>query len=89
MSERCYGENQISYVVVNRNNKDRLEIFVFHENKGFTKVIKHNMGNPRYFLRYKNCENQLRARRYLARLVFDYRSYFERGDVDFTFVEFK
>ena len=91
MAERCYGKNKLSYVVTARSRGGRIEVFVFHENKSMRRVLRDNSRNiikllERYdaFLR-----SNISAQYWLAKVIEDYRSHFERELVDFTFVTFK
>ena len=89
MAEQCFGGRQISYAVIDRNKKKngRIEVYVFHRNKAFRKVIKNNQYNPRFFLDRYDTNSGNMAQKHMAHLVKAYRSYFERGLLDFMFME--
>jgi len=89
MAENCYGGKKVSYVVTHRNADDRIEIFVFHDNVNLRNIIENNIDNPAFFLDRYDVNDSTMAKKWLARVVRDYRSKFEQGLVIFTIIHFK
>ena len=87
MAKKCFGGNKISYVIVARG--ERIEVFVFHENKDYRKVIQNRRNHPQYFLDHSNLNSKIMANKHMAEVVDEYRDKFRKGLVDFTFVKFK
>ncbi len=75
-----------SYEVVERKN-GWIDLLVYHKNKDIRKYLNTHKNKPQYFLKrvgqYKL--NNLTAKKWLARVIDDYRSCFERGQVKFVF----
>jgi len=91
MAERCYGENRLSYAVTVRSGSGRIEVFVFHENKSMRETLRGNSNNTLKLLRRYDAfsRSNICAKYWLARVMEDYRSRFEKNLVDFTFVTFR
>jgi len=87
MIERCYGKDRISYVVVSRRS-ERIDVFVFHENKDMRQLLGKVLYEPRRLLKRRDAfeRSTIRAQNWLAQVMDDYRDYFEKNLVDFTFV---
>ena len=66
-----------------------LEVEVLHNNKSVRNLIEKHKDDPQYFLDNldKYIDHQQRARKWLAEIVMDYRSYFEEGRVTFVMIE--
>ena len=91
MAEKCYGRKKLSYVVADRNRSGsrRIEVFVFHENES----VRQDLGNSSPSRLLKRCDalarSNISAQKWLAKVMMDYRPYFEKDLVDFTFITFK
>lgn len=88
MAEQCYGNIKISYVVTHRNSKNRIQVFVFHDNETVRNTISKHIEDPTYFLDIYDVDSDIMAEKWMARLVRDYRKNFELGLVDFTLIQF-
>jgi len=66
-----------------------LEVQVLHTNKAVRNLIENHKNNPKYFLENidKFEDHKQRARKWLADIVMDYRSYFEENKVIFVMIE--
>ena len=93
MAEKCYGDKTRSYVVTERKRhaNGRIEVFVFHENETFQKILKNHADNPIWFLeRYEAyLRSEIMAKRWLAHVMEDYETEFKENLVDFTFITFR
>jgi len=86
--EKKYGVDKNLYKPVLMED-GHLEIQVLHKNKEVRNFIENHMDDPEYFLDnldiYKVSKQT--ARKWLAEIVMDYRSYFEEGRVTFVMIE--
>lgn len=66
-----------------------LEVKVLHTNKGVRNLIENHKEDPKYFLDNidKFEDHQQSAKKWLADVVMDYRSYFEDNKVKFMMIE--
>jgi len=91
MAEKCYGRIRVAYVVTERKRRSngRIEIFVFHEAKAVRRDLENK--SPSRLLRQYDAfkRSNITAQKWLARVMEDYRSWFEEDLVDFTFITFK
>ena len=91
MAEKGYGGNRLSYVVTERKrrNNGRIEVFVFHENKTVRRELSNS--SPTQLLRRYDAlrRSNIAARKWLAKVMDDYRSCFEKDLVDFAFITFR
>ena len=86
MAEKVYGARENSYGVVERQD-GWIELRVYHRNTKMREYLKRHIGDSRYFLERREAyaRNNLAAKRWLARMIKDYRPYFEQGRVEITF----
>jgi hypothetical protein len=89
MEGKTYGTKKIMYrVVENGYDENRFIILhVHHSNDTFRRVIKNNLKNTKYLLRrYETYyENHETAKKWFAEVMNDYREYFKKNKVEFTF----
>ena len=88
MAGKIYGGNKTMYRVIEKAN-DRIEVQVCHENNAVRKIIEDKRTNPRFFVEhYENWrEAHIRAKFWMAKVVSEYRPFFQEGRVDFVLVE--
>lgn len=81
-----YGGNRTSYEVVELES-GRIEVRVLNRNKAVRRIIINNATIPRFFFERKAIYvgNQIRALRWLGKVISDYGEYFRDGRVDFIF----
>ena len=91
MTEKCYGGRRLAYAVTerNRSGRGRVQVFVFHENKEVRRDLASS--DPSQLLkRYESfSRSNTRAQKWLADVMRDYWSHFEKDLLDFEFVVFK
>ncbi len=84
MDEAQFGGIKLSFGVVQKAD-GRIEVRVYHANKGVRGEIALNKSNPSYFLSYLSFSyDNPRAKYWLAQVVKAYRSYFANNLVDFV-----
>ncbi len=85
MNEVKYGERKTLFAVVETPN-GRIEVRVYHANRSQRAVIKAHNANSRFFIEHYDSylRSKIRAKYWLARIVSDYRTYFESKRVDFS-----
>jgi hypothetical protein len=84
MGEIYFGDLKDLYGVVSKLN-GRIEIRVYHANQTWRKSIKAQIADARYFLRYKDFKGtNPRAKYWLAKIVNQYETKFEKNRVDFV-----
>ena len=88
--ERTYGGRKPSYGVRRtRGCPDRIEVLVYHGNKGVRTFLREFADDPNGLLERRDAfaRSQTRAESWLAEVMADNRQYFEQGLVDFVFVD--
>ena len=83
-----YGVDKDLYKPVLKGD-GHLEVQVLHKNKEVRNLIENHMDDPKYFLDnldiYKVSKQT--AKKWLAEIVMDYRSYFEENKVTFVMID--
>jgi len=83
-----YGVDKDLYKPVLKGD-GHLEVQVLHTNKSVRKLIENHRDDPQYFLdnldKYE--DNPQQARKWLADIVIDFRSYFEENKVSFVMID--
>lgn len=90
MTEKCYGGNKLSYVVTARSGTGRIQLFVFNENKEMRRTLREKIDNPGDLLkRYEAFKrSNIVAQNWLAKVMEDHWTHFEKNIVDITFITF-
>ncbi len=85
MNEVKYGERKTLFAVAEMPN-GRIEVRVYHTNRSQRAVIKAHNANSRFFIEHYDSylRSKIRAKYWIARVVADYRTYFESNRVDFS-----
>lgn len=85
MVEKKYGKNKDIYRVVEKG--DCIELYVCHDNKQVKKTLQKYKNDPRYLLNYYDTYSHsfISAEKWLAKVIDDYRSYFEQNKVQIIF----
>ena len=86
MANKTYGKRIKSYEVVKKKN-GCIELLVYHKNEEIREYLKRHENKPQYFLERRDqyMKNNLTAKKWLAQVIDDYRSYFEKGQVKVVF----
>lgn len=91
MTEKCYGGRRLAYAVTerDRSKRGRIQVFVFHENMAMRRDLE-NSDPSQLLKRYKALlRSSIVAQKWLAEVIRDYWSHFEKDLVDFEFIVFK
>ena len=89
MSEKHYGDRKLSYTATERLGSEgkRLQVLVFHNNVAVRRDLA-NSQPSRLLKRYEAfARSNIVAQKWLAEVMKDYWSYFERDRVDFVFTQ--
>lgn len=86
MAKRTYGAKGKSYEIVERED-GWIDLLVCHKNKEIREYLSKHKNEPKYFLERQKqyAANNLTAKIWLAKVIDDYRFYFEGGQVKFVF----
>jgi len=91
MTEKCYGGRRLAYAVTERDRSKRgcIQVFVFHQNKEVRRDLE-NSDPSQLLKRYEAfLRSNIVAQKWLAEVMRDYWSHFEKDLVDFEFIVFK
>ncbi|OGO64948.1 MAG: hypothetical protein A2029_01015 [Chloroflexi bacterium RBG_19FT_COMBO_47_9] len=84
MITKNYGKNKILFSVTEKPDGS-IEVHVYTDNETVRSVINNHCTDPRFFLNnyYEYKKSNIAAKKWLAKIVFDYRNTFEAGKVSF------
>jgi hypothetical protein len=85
MRTKKFGTNKVLYIV-NEKSDGSIEVHVASTNKSVRKVITNHFADPVYFLQhqYEYQNSSIAAKKWIARIVSEYRGKFEAGKVSFV-----
>ena len=86
--EQCYGGNKLAYAVTDRRLtvQGHILVFVFHNNNDVREALENR--SPSQLLRRRDAftRSETSAENWLAQVMRDYESHFERDLLQFEFI---